>query len=134
MLRNGRRTGRRRRRCQRPRRGCTIEGVTEGNFWSIRHNPPRSLDSRVAYVRAVGKTADLAVNSPATAHLEFQLRVRAVSEQTVTAPGNAGDFWIRDGSMARADRAYSRLLCSAPSSHGNCSSAAQDPLWSHWAR
>jgi len=44
-----------------------------------------SSDSRVAYVRAVGKTADLAVNAArkAAAHLEFQLRVRAVSQQMV---------------------------------------------------
>jgi biotin carboxylase len=44
-----------------------------------------SSDSRVAYVRAVGETADLAVEAArkAAAHLEFQLRVRAVSEQTV---------------------------------------------------
>jgi biotin carboxylase len=44
-----------------------------------------SSDSRVAYVRAVGETADVAVAAArkAAAHLEFQLRVRAVSEQTV---------------------------------------------------
>jgi biotin carboxylase len=44
-----------------------------------------SSDSRVAYVRAVGETADLAVGAArkAAAHLEFQLRVRALSEQTV---------------------------------------------------
>jgi L-amino acid ligase C-terminal domain 2 len=47
--------------------------------------PLESSDSRVAYVRAVGETADLAVNAAreAAAHLEIQLRVRAVSEQTV---------------------------------------------------
>jgi biotin carboxylase len=44
-----------------------------------------SSDSRVAYVRAVGETADLAVAAArnAAALLEFQLRLRAVSEQTV---------------------------------------------------
>jgi biotin carboxylase len=44
-----------------------------------------SSDSRVAYVRAVGETADVAVAAArkAAAHLEFQLLVRAVSEQTV---------------------------------------------------
>src|SRR5258705_3168871 len=44
-----------------------------------------SSDSRVAYVRAVGETADVAVAAArkAAAHLEFQLRVRAVSEPTV---------------------------------------------------
>jgi biotin carboxylase len=45
----------------------------------------KSSDSRVAYVRAVGETTDVAVAAArkAAAHLEFQLRVRAVSEQTV---------------------------------------------------
>jgi biotin carboxylase len=64
------------------------EGVTEVKLLvdpGSTIGPLESSDSRVAYVRAVGKTADLAVNSArkATSHLEFQLRVRAVSEQTV---------------------------------------------------
>jgi biotin carboxylase len=44
-----------------------------------------SSDSRIAYVRAVGKTPEQAVNSArkAATHLEFQLRVRDVSEKTV---------------------------------------------------
>ena len=44
-----------------------------------------SSDSRVAYVRALGETADVAIAAArkAAAHLEFQLRVRAMSEQTV---------------------------------------------------
>ena len=44
-----------------------------------------SSDSRVAYVRAVGETPDLAVDAArkAASHLEFQLRVRAESNQTV---------------------------------------------------
>ena len=52
-------------------------GSTIGNL--------ESSDSRIAYVRAVGKTPELAVNSArkAVAHLEFQLRVRDVSEKTV---------------------------------------------------
>jgi hypothetical protein len=47
--------------------------------------PLQSSDSRVAYARAVGKTADLAVAAArkAAAQLEFQLRVRAVSDRTV---------------------------------------------------
>ncbi|MGZ8801146.1 MAG: ATP-grasp domain-containing protein [Mycobacterium sp.] len=44
-----------------------------------------SSDSRVAYVRAVGETPDLAVDAArkAASHLEFQLRVRAETKQTV---------------------------------------------------
>jgi hypothetical protein len=44
-----------------------------------------SSDSRIAYVRAVGKTPEQAVNSArkAATHLEFQLQVRDVSENTV---------------------------------------------------
>jgi len=44
-------------------------GSTIGNL--------ESSDSRIAYVRAVGRTPELAVNSArkAPAHLEFQLRV-----------------------------------------------------------
>lgn len=65
-----------------------VEGVTEvkllvGPGTTI--GALESSDSRVAYVRAVGKTADLAVNAArnAAARLEFQLRVRAASERTV---------------------------------------------------
>ena len=52
-------------------------GSTVGNL--------ESSDSRIAYVRAVGRTPELAVNSArkAAAHLEFQLRVRDVSKKTV---------------------------------------------------
>lgn len=44
-----------------------------------------SSDSRIAHVRAVAETADRALNAAreAAARLEFQLRVRAVSKQTV---------------------------------------------------
>ena len=44
-----------------------------------------SSDSRVAYVRAVGETPDLAIDAArnAASHLEFHLRVRAESKQTV---------------------------------------------------
>jgi L-amino acid ligase C-terminal domain 2 len=64
------------------------EGVTEVKLLV---RPGRTIgnlessDSRIAYVRAVGKTPELAVNSArkAAAHLEFQLRVRDVSEKTV---------------------------------------------------
>lgn len=44
-----------------------------------------SSDSRVAYVRAVGETADLAVGAArkAVGHLEFQLRVHAASEHAL---------------------------------------------------
>jgi biotin carboxylase len=64
------------------------EGVTEVKLLARPGGtigPLESLDSRVAYVRAVGRTADLAVNAArkAMAQLEFHLRVRAVSEQTV---------------------------------------------------
>jgi biotin carboxylase len=45
----------------------------------------QSSDSRVAYVRAGAETADMAVSAArkAASHLEFQLRVRAVGEETV---------------------------------------------------
>jgi hypothetical protein len=44
-----------------------------------------SSDSRVAYVRACAETADMAVSAArkAASHLEFQLRVCAVGEETV---------------------------------------------------
>jgi biotin carboxylase len=67
---------------------CNVKGVTDvqllvrpgGTIGAL-----ESSDSRVAYVRAVGETADLAVDAArkAAAHLEFQLRVRALSELTV---------------------------------------------------
>ncbi|MGX9788247.1 ATP-grasp domain-containing protein [Mycobacterium sp. MMS18-G62] len=65
-----------------------VEGVTEVNLLvrpGSTIGPLQSSDSRVAYVRAVAETADLAVNAArkAAAHLDFQLRVRAVGEQTV---------------------------------------------------
>jgi biotin carboxylase len=64
------------------------EGVTEVKLLvrpGSTIGPLESSDSRVAYVRAVAETVDLAVNAArkAAAHLDFQLRVRAVSEQTV---------------------------------------------------
>jgi hypothetical protein len=64
------------------------EGVTEVKLLvrpGSTIGPLESSDSRVAYVRAVGETAVLAVNAArkAAAHLDFQLQVRAVSEQTV---------------------------------------------------
>jgi biotin carboxylase len=45
----------------------------------------QSSDSRVAYVRAGAEAADMAVSAArkAASHLEFQLRVRAVGEETV---------------------------------------------------
>ncbi|HET7666973.1 MAG TPA: ATP-grasp domain-containing protein [Mycobacterium sp.] len=65
-----------------------IEGVTEVKLLvdpGSTIGPLQSSDSRVAYVRALGKTADLAVAAArkAAAQLEFQLRVRAVSDRTV---------------------------------------------------
>jgi biotin carboxylase len=67
---------------------CNVKGVTDvqllvrpgGTIGAL-----ESSDSRVAYVRAVGETADLAVDAArkAAAHLAFQLRVRALSELTV---------------------------------------------------
>jgi biotin carboxylase len=65
-----------------------VKGVTEVQLLvrpGSAIGPLESSDSRVACVRAVGETADLAVNAAreAAAHLEIQLRVRAVSEQTV---------------------------------------------------
>jgi biotin carboxylase len=64
------------------------EGVTEVKLLvrpGSTIGPLESSDSRVAYVRAVAETADLAVNAArkAAAHLDFQLRVHAVSDQTV---------------------------------------------------
>jgi biotin carboxylase len=64
------------------------EGVTQVELL-VRPGSPigalESSDSRIAYVRAVGETPDLAVDAArkAASHLEFQLRLRAVSEQTV---------------------------------------------------
>jgi len=65
-----------------------VKGVTEVQLLlrpGSAIGPLESSDSRVAYVRAVGEMADVAVAAArkAAAHLEFQLRVRAVSEQTV---------------------------------------------------
>ena len=65
-----------------------VKGVTEVQLLVRPGGTIGALESsasRVAYVRAVGETADAAVDAArnAAAHLEFQLRVRAVSEQTV---------------------------------------------------
>ena len=66
----------------------STEGVTEVKLLvrpGSTIGPLESSDSRVAYVRAVGETAELAVNTArkAAAHLEFQLCMRAVSEHMV---------------------------------------------------
>jgi hypothetical protein len=66
----------------------STEGVTEVKLLvrpGSTIGPLESSDSRVAYVRAVGETAALAVSAArkAAAHLEFQLCMRAVSEHMV---------------------------------------------------
>jgi len=65
-----------------------VEGVTEVELLvkpGSTIGALESSDSRVAYVRAVGETADEAVRAArkAVAHLEFQLRLRAESEYTL---------------------------------------------------
>jgi biotin carboxylase len=65
-----------------------VDGVTEVQLLAgpgTTIGALESSDSRVAHVRAVGETVDLAVGAArkAVGHLEFQLRVRAASERTL---------------------------------------------------
>ena len=99
------------------------EGVTEVKLLvdpGSTIGPLESSDSRVAYVRAVGETADLAVNAArkAAAHLEFPVAgARGQRADGVTAPASRGAIaGYCDGSGWHAGRPPSpeNRWCSAP--------------------